>query len=64
MSQEQLNGAQVSAILKQVRRETVAQGVGMDPILQTGALGGLLAGIPHGLWSNGTRSGVAGAARE
>src|ERR1039457_5892309 len=27
MSQEQLNGAQVSAILKQVRCETVAQGV-------------------------------------
>ena len=44
MSKEQLDGAQVSTVFEQVGSETVAQSVGMDPILQAGALGSLLAG--------------------
>src|SRR5271165_1632562 len=49
MPWQQLNGSQISAILKQVRRETVAQGVGMDSILQASASGGLAAGVIDGL---------------
>jgi len=49
MSQEQLNGAQVSTVFEQVGSETVAQGVGMDPILQSSASGGLTAGVIDGL---------------
>ena len=37
MSEEQLNGAQVSTVFQQVGSETVAQGVGMDSILQASA---------------------------
>src|SRR5271165_3867279 len=49
MSQEQLNGAQVSTVFEQVGSETVAQGVGMDSILQASASGGLAAGVIDGL---------------
>jgi hypothetical protein len=49
MSQEQLNGTQASAVFELVGSETMSQGVGMDSILKAGELGGLLAGIPHGL---------------
>ena len=49
MSQEQLNGAQVSPVFEQVGSETVAQGVGMDSILQASASGGLAAGVIDGL---------------
>src|SRR5664279_410508 len=49
MSQEQLNRAQVSTVFEQVGSETVARGVGMDPILQSGASGGLAAGVIDGL---------------
>src|SRR5271157_4728824 len=53
MSQEQLNGAQVSTVFEQVGSETVAQGVGMDSILQASASGGLAAGVIDGLGSDG-----------
>ena len=49
MSQEYLNGAQVSTVFEQVGSETVAQGVGMDSILQASASGGLAAGVMDGL---------------
>src|SRR5271165_2244370 len=48
MSQEQLNSAQVSPVFEQVGSETVAQGVGMDSILQASASGGLAAGVIDG----------------
>jgi hypothetical protein len=64
MSQEQLNGAQVSAVFQQVGSETVAQGVGMDPILEASVLGSLLAGIPRCLRGDGMRSGVPAPAGE
>lgn len=53
MSQEQLNSAQVSTVFEQVGSETVAQGVGMDSILQASASGGLAAGVIDGLGGDG-----------
>jgi hypothetical protein len=38
--------------------------LGMDPILETGLLCGLLTGIPHGLGGDGMRGGVPAPARE
>jgi hypothetical protein len=48
MSQEQLNGAQVRSVFQQVRSETMAQRVGMNPVLQARPLGSTLARVPHG----------------
>src|SRR5208283_6046867 len=54
MPWQQLNGAQVSAILKQVRRETMPQGVGMDVfLLQASASGSSAAGVIDGLGGDG-----------
>ena len=63
-AQEQVNGAQVSAVLKQVVSETVAKGVGMDPILEAGVLGSSLAGIPHCFGGDGMRGGMPAPARD
>src|SRR5271165_2906175 len=55
MPWQQLNGAQVSAILKQVRRETMPQGVGMDVfLLQASASGSSAAGVIDGLGGDRT----------
>jgi len=64
MSQQQLYGAQVSAVFQQVGSETVPQGVRMDPILQAGVLCRLVAGMPDGLVTDGAIGGMRGAAGE
>jgi hypothetical protein len=47
-----------------VRSETMAQRVGMNPVLKSRPLGSTLAGIPHGSGSDGTIGGVPGPARK
>jgi hypothetical protein len=64
MSQEQLNGAQVRSVFQQVRSETMAQRVGMNPVLKSRPLGSTLARIPHRSGSDGTIGGVPGPARK
>jgi hypothetical protein len=64
MSQEQLNGAQVSAVFEQVCGETVTQRVRMYPVLKARPLSGTLARIPHCPGSDGRIGGVPGPARE
>ena len=59
MSQEQLNGAQVSAVFEQVGSEAVAQGVGMYAMFEAGVESSLLAGIPHCLRGDGMRGGMS-----
>jgi len=62
MSQEQLNGAQISAVFQQVRSETMAQRVRMNPVLKSRPLGSPLARIPHRSGSDGTVGCVPGPA--
>src|ERR1700690_3607730 len=64
MSQEQLNGAQISSVFQQVSSKTVAQRVGMNPVLKARPLGSTLARIPHRSGSDGTMGGVPGPARK
>jgi hypothetical protein len=64
VSQEQLNGAQVSAVFEQVGSEAVAQGVGMYAMFEAGVQGSLLAGIPHCLRGDGMRGGMSAPAGE
>jgi hypothetical protein len=64
MSQEQLNGAQVSSVFQQVGSETMAQRVRMNPVLKASPLGSLLAGIPYYLGGDGMIGGVPAPARE
>jgi len=64
MSEEDLNGAQVSALFEQVGSKTVAQGVGMNPILEAGMLRSAMAGMPHGPGADGAMGGVMTSAGE
>jgi len=48
-SQRAGKGPRLSTVFAQVGSETVAQGVGMDSILQASASGGLAAGVIDGL---------------
>src|SRR6266853_3935752 len=50
MTQQHLNGAQVSTSFKQMSGKAVAQGMGMNALaLKAGAFGGLLTGAPENL---------------
>jgi hypothetical protein len=64
MSEEDLNGAQVSAVFEQVGSKTVAQSVRMDTVLESSLLRSPMAGIPHGFGADGTMGGVMASARE
>ena len=65
MTQQHLDGSQISASLEQMRREAVTQGMGMDVLMcQAGALGGVLASIPQDLGCDGTTARVPSVSRK
>ena len=64
MSEQDLNGAQVSAVFQQVRSKTMAQGVGMNAIFEAGMLCRAMAGMPHGPGADGAMGGVMMSAGE
>ena len=53
MPEQNLNGAKIRAGLIEMRRETMAQRVGVDAFLETGALGGFMTCVPNGFRIDG-----------
>ena len=64
MSEEDLNGAQVSAVFEQVSGKTVTKGVRMNLVLEAGMLRRAMAGMPHGPGADGVMGGVMTSARK
>ena len=48
MPEQNLNGAEIGAGFIEMRRETMAQSVGMNAFLEAGALGSFVARVPNG----------------
>ena len=53
MPEQNLNGAEIGAGLIEMRRETMAQRVGVDAFLEAGTLGGFMACVPNGFRIDG-----------
>ena len=53
MSEQHLNGAEIGAGFIEVCRETMAQRMGVDAFLETGALGGFMTCVPNGFRIDG-----------
>lgn len=65
VSEQYLDGAQVRAGFKKVRRETMAQSVGMNaPVVEAGAFSSDLAGSPEDLGGDRVTCRVPAVARE
>ena len=53
MTEQNLNGAEIRSSLIEMRRETMAQSVGMDAFLEAGVLGGFMTCVPNGFHIDG-----------